>query len=358
MAEEPKKSETEAEKAWPFLMTWTGRASALIGLFASLAGGVTWLVAHHRQQEQHSGKMALAETQVQQGDYQGAVQSYGELLKDNATYRPALDGQLSAAEQWVEDFHVTAPEGQDAGPAAAALLDQIMPILDAGLARSSGTQAADVRAHIGWAHWLNQKIAEREFGDAAEQNLHAALQLDPANVYANAMLGNWILQNNGKLSDALHDFEVAESSGRARPLVRRMELGGLVYLDQKGARAAQVKIADGMRRNGEALDEDSKRRILSFCFNPSTTERTELVESLSAVPPDDEWKTYLWLDDHTDDPDGQLLVREFIHANLLEVSGDHGGALALYRKLDQELKNSASTMIDPVQQAIARLSHG
>ena len=358
MAEKPQKSDTEAGKAWPFLMTWTGRASALIGLFASLAGGVTWLVTHHRGQEQRSEKIALAQTQVQQGDYQGAIQSYSELLKDNPTYQPALDGQLSAAEQWAENFHVTAPEGQDAAPAAAALLDQLMPVLDAGLARSSGPQAADVRAHIGWAHWLNQKIAEREFGDAAEQNLHAALQMDPTNVYANAMQGNWILQNNGDLREALHDFEVADSTGRARPLVRRMELGGLVYLDKKGARAAQVKIADAMRRNGESLDEDSKRRILSFCFYPGTTEHAELLESLSAVPPDDEWKTYLWLDDHTDDPDSQLLTREFIRANLLEVSGDRGGALALYRKLDQDLKNSGSTMIDSVHEAIARLSKG
>lgn len=358
MAEAPQSAEREEGRAWPFLMTWVGRTSALIGLFASLAGGVTWLVTHHRQQEQRGAKLALAQTQTKQGDYQGAIQSYSELLKDDPSYQPALDGQLRAAEQWVDDFSVTAPEGQDVAPVAAAALNQIIPILDAGMARSKGAQAADVQAHVGWAHWLNERIAEREFDDAAEQNLRAALQLDPTNVYANAMLGNWMLQNNKKLGDAMHNFDAAESTGKERPFVRDMELGGLHDLDQKGARAAQVKIADAMRRNGEPLDEERKDNILSFCFNPTMTKHDDLVESLTAVPPDDEWKTYLWLDDHTEDPDGQRLVREFIQANLLELSGKRTESLAIFRQLGQELKNSASGMVDPVRAAIARLSRG
>ncbi len=358
MAEKLLKSELREGKAWPFLMTWTGRASALIGLVASLAAAVTWLVNHSREQEDCSARMAQAQVQLQQDDYQGAVRSYGELLKDNPTYTPALDGQLRAAELWVENFRVTGRENQTTAPAAAALLDQLMPVLEAGLARSDGTQAADVQAHIGWAHWLNEKMAEREFGDAAQRNLRAALQLDPTNVYANAMLGNWILQNKGNMSDALHDFAVAETTGSARPLVRQMELGGLDYLDEKGARSAQVKIADAMRRSGETLDSNSKQRILSFCFNPTTTEHSELAESLSAVSPDDAWKTYLWLDDRSGDTDTQPLAREYIQANLLEVSGDREAALAAFRRLDMQLKNSAGTLTDQVQQAIARLSHG
>ena len=319
MAGEPENAPREAGKAWPFLMTWTGRATALIGLFASLAGGVTWVVTHHRQEQERNARMALAQTQVQQGDYQGAVESYNAILKDDSGYAPALDAQLNAAEQWVENFHVTTREDQDAAPVAAALLDQIMPILDAGLTRSKGAQAADVQAHIGWAHWLNQKIAEREFGSAAEQNLRAALATDPTNVYANAMLGNWLLQTDGNFAQAMHDFDVADATGKARPFVRSLELGGLHFLDKKGARAAQVKVADAMRKNGETIDDEYRGDILSFCFDPVTTEREELDESLSAVPPDDEWKTYLWLDNSSDDPDGHRQMHEFIQANLLEL---------------------------------------
>jgi tetratricopeptide (TPR) repeat protein len=295
---------------------------------------------------------------VQQQDYPSAVASYGEILKTDPSYGPALDAQLNAAELWVENFHVVTPEGQDGAAAAAQSLDQAMPVLEAGLTRSKGTQAADVQAHIGWAHWLNQKIAEREFGPAAEQNLRAALAADPTNVYANAMLGNWLLQNHGSLAEAVHDFDIAVATGKVRPWVRSVQMGGLIYLDEKGSRAAQVRVANEMRKSGEPLSEDDKSRVLGFCFDPTTTEHSELVESLSAVPAEDEWKTYLWLDDQPEDPSGDRLVQEFIQANLLEVSGDRARALEAFRKLSQELKNSASTMVDPVNAAIVRLSHG
>src|ERR1035438_8126362 len=96
---------------------------------------------------------------------------------------------------WVENFHITLPEGQNPAEVAGPALDQILMILDAGLTRTKGSETADIRAHIGWAHWLNQHIAEREFGSDAEQNLRAALASDPSNVYANSMFGDWLLLN-------------------------------------------------------------------------------------------------------------------------------------------------------------------
>lgn len=352
----PHTEHPQEEKTWPSVMNWVGRATALIGLFASLAGGAAWVIRHHKAEAERSAKMALAQSQAEQEDYHASLATYAEVLKEDPTYRPALDLQLSAAELWVENFHVATPEGQDAAPVAAKYLDEIMPILDAGLTRAHGTEAADVRAHIGWAHWLNEKIADREFGSAAEQNLRAAVALDPQNVYANAMLGNWMLQNDGDLAGAMHHFDIADSTGRARASVRAYELGGLRYLDKKGARAAQVKIADQMRKNGEPLDEEDKSRILSFCFDPVVTHHDELVESLSAVPPGDEWKTYLWLDDRASEQDHQI-VHEFIQASLLEVSGDKAASLAQFRSLQQQLKNSNGSMKQSVDAAVIRLLH-
>jgi tetratricopeptide (TPR) repeat protein len=337
-------------------MSWVGRITALIGLGATLAGGVTWLVRHHAAASQRTARMALAKAQAEQGDYQGSIATYQEILKEEPAYRPALDLELSTAELWVEDFRVAAPEGQSTDAPAAAMLDQIVPVLEAGLTRAKGPQAADIQAHIGWAHWLNEHIAEREFGPAAEQNLRAALQLDPQNVYANAMLGNWILQTHGDVAEAMGHLDIAVATGKARRYVRQLEMGGLTYLDEKGARAAQMKVANDMRKGGEPLSSEYKHRILSFCFDPLITEHDELVEVLSAVPPDEEWQTYLWLDD---DPsqENHDLAHAFIHANLLEVSGDRAGSLALFRTLQQDLKSSDGTMKDSVNAAVARLSH-
>jgi Tfp pilus assembly protein PilF len=358
MEEKVEKLESEVKKEWPALISGVGGITALIGLVASIAGGVTWLVNHHRQSQQRQAKMALAQAEVDQGEYQAAVASFGEILKDDPMYQPALDAQLKTAEKWVEDFQVSAPEGQDTSAAAGTLLDQIMPVLDAGLARAGAAQAAtskaDILAHIGWAHFLNQKIAEREFGSAAEDNLRAALKQDAQNVYANAMLGNWLLETDGDFDEAMHDFDAAVATGQERPMVRMFELGGLRDLDRKGARAAQVRVANDMRKDGEPLDEDAKSRIVSYCFEPGGLERDEVMESLTAVSPDDVWKTYLWLDDGPESGQHQL-AHDFIQANLMELSGDRGGALAKYRALQQELKDRPGSFQEQVDAAVVRL---
>jgi tetratricopeptide (TPR) repeat protein len=360
MEEEVQKTESGAQKAWPLVMSWVGRASALIGLFVTLAGGVTWFVSHHRQQAERQAKMAIAGAQSKQGEYQASIQSYGDVLKEDSLYRPALDEQLNAAMLWVENFSVATREDQSAANLSAPALDQILAILDSGLTRAKGLQAADVQAHLGWAHWLNQRFAEREFGSAAEQNLRGALASNPSNVYANAMLGNWMLQTGRNFAEAIQHFNIAISTGRVRPLVRRLQLGGLIYHDTTGARAELFKAANDMHRGNELLDEENKRRILTFCCDPTVTDHAELMESLSAVPPDEAWKTYLWLDDRQEGspPERtQLLVRDFIEANLLEISGKRQESLHKYRLLQRELPSQGSRMRGLVDAAIAKLSH-
>ncbi len=132
--------------------------------------------------------------------------------------------------EWAENFHVLAAEGQKSEDLAAPRLRQILSTLEAGLARTNGqgTSAADILAHLGWAHWLNQKIAYQEFGSAAEQGMRKALTLEPSSVYANAMLGNWLLQTGQRYrSHALFrcccEEREAEAAG-PRPATRRIDL--------------------------------------------------------------------------------------------------------------------------------------
>ena len=77
---------------------------------------------------------------------------------------------------------------------------------DKGLARARGDapRSANILAHVGWAHWLNRHIAEKEFGPAAEQSVSpGALHSQPTNVYANAMFGNWLLSKMAEASTTL-----------------------------------------------------------------------------------------------------------------------------------------------------------
>jgi len=358
MDEGIQKIEQGAKKGWPVVMAWVGGITALIGLFASLAGGFEWLVNHNKLKAEVQAKMTLAQAQANQGEYQASIESDGEVLKADPLDRPALDQQLNTAMLWVEDFHVAVPEDQSAANPAALALDQIFPILDAGLARSKGSLAADIQAHIGWAHWLNQHIAEREFGTTAEKNLRAALASDPSNVYANAMLGNWMLQNGGDFAEATQRLDVAVATGKARPFVRKLQLGGLLYIDQKGARAALLRAVNDMRKSGEPVDESLKRRILGFCFDAVIVDSSELAESLSALPPDETWKTYLWLDNVPGDTKSQKVVSDFISANLLELAGKRKEALEKYRVLQQQLMSRPGSLKNAVDAAIARVSQG
>ena len=361
MPNEAANPETRSDKTWGFLMGWIGRVTAIVGLCATVAGGVTWLVTHHRQQRERAAQLALAQTQMTQGDYQASVNTYADRLKSDALDRDALDGQLNTTMLWAENFSVLVPEGQSATEPAGPALDEMMSILESGLTRSRGTRAADVQAHLGWAHWLNQHIAEREFGPAAEQNLRAALAADPTNVYANAMLGNWMLQNGGNFSEAVQHFDTAVATGKERAFVRRFQIGGLTGFNGPGVRAELMKVADAMRRDSEPLQPNQRRHIFDVCCNVTLTEHAELVESLSAVPAQDAWQTYLWLDSSSTGgmPDAaQGLSRDFIQATLVEISGQRAQALQQYQSIQQKLRSHPDSALgDAVDVAIRRLSH-
>lgn len=345
-------------RAWPFIDTWVGRITAVAGLIATLGGGVTWWAARHHAQAERQAQLALAGTEADHGDYPAAFQIYNQMLKADPLDPSALEAQLNAAMLWDENFSVSVPDGQSPAEVAAPELDQILTALDAGLTRSKGERAADVQAHLGWAHWLNQRIAEREFGSAPEQNLRAALATDPQNVYANAMLGDWILLHGGDITEAAQHFNAAVSTGKARPFVRELEIGGFLSSDVPGARAALVKAANDMRRNGEPLDSDSRRRILYFCCDSVHTHE-EIVESLSAVPSADAWQTWIWLDQAraTDaDSTTRTLQRSFIQATLLEIGGQTQPALLQFRSLQAQLARRPGSFADSVNASIARLS--
>jgi tetratricopeptide (TPR) repeat protein len=362
MTNEPQQYEPRARRAWTVILAWIGGISAVLAFIGTVTGFFGNIQNHFHHHAQVDSQMAVAQSQARQGDYQASVQSYADILKAEPLYPPALDQQLQSTMLWAENYHVYLKPGDDPGAAVASQLDQIMAIFDAALARTHGTAAADVQAHLGWAHWLNQHIAEREFppNAMAERNYRAALATDPSNVYANAMLGNWLALNGGSLAEAVQHFNSAVATGKARAFVRSLQLAGLRDRDEPGARAALVRALNEMRKNGEPLDAGDKSRIMGFCCDPSVTDSAELTESLSAVPANDVWQTYLWLDDQQNagaDVKHRDLIHKFIAANIAEISGNKEKSLSDYMALQEDLKGQNSALTDSVDQAIARLSH-
>jgi tetratricopeptide (TPR) repeat protein len=342
---------------------WIGGSALFIALLVAVSSffGIGPLGDYQAQKSGVHQLLNTAQTQINQGEYESAFKTYKDALKLNPANRTAMDGEVNAAMLWLQDFHAIVREGQKVEDIAGPPLSEIMSALDTGLARTTGAgaRAADILAHLGWAHWLNQHIAEKEFGPAAEQDLRRALTLDPKNVYANAMLGNWLLQTHGSVDEALHHFDVAVKANKQRPLVRDMQLGGMIYSETPGVQSALIRVANQMRINSEPMSDRYKQRILSY-YSPVNT-RDELTEVLSAVPPNDAWATFLWLDDKQ--PTGnelkeQRIRHEFIRASILEVAGKATEALAMFRTLQDQLKrrSNGGRMSDHVAAAIKRLS--
>jgi hypothetical protein len=325
---------------------------------AAMSAGVgPWRSSHERRQ-QIAQLLQTAATQSHQTEYESAFDSYQQVLVLDPTNRRALDGQVDAAMMWLEHFHVLVGEGQRAEDLAGPPLARLKNVLEAGLSRTSGkdTRAADILAHLGWAHWLNEKIAFKEF-NGAEPIFRQSLAIDPANVFANAMMGNWLLQTHGDGAAAIRHFQAALAAGTERPLVRSLQVGGLLHDDDPGMRAELVKVLNQMRANEEPLDAQTRSRA-RYLYDVTLANGTEYRDVLTAVPPGDNWKTYVWLSPAAPLDAAERCRRDFVEASLEEFAGDRAAAAKAFKSLLPTLKaqNMSYRMIDYAQAAVARLS--
>jgi tetratricopeptide (TPR) repeat protein len=342
-------------RSLPRPVLWSAAAAlvAVVLLLAANAGIGPWRASHERS-ARVAGLLETAATQSSLTDYESAFDSYQQVLSLDSSNRAALNGQVEAAMLWLENFHVLVGEGQKAEDLAAPVLARLKTVLEAGLARTSGrdARAADILAHLGWAHWLNEKIAFKEF-DGADRIFRQSLAIDSSNVFANSMMGNWLLQTRGDSAAAMRHFQTALATGKQRPLVRSMQLGGLLYDNDPGMHAEFARALNQMRNNNESVDPGMKSRARSF-YDVSVSQENEFREVLAAVPPDENWKTYLWLS-----PGAPADLRQdFVHASLTEFSDNRAAAVSEFRTLLPKLRAEGMSyrMIDYAVAAIARLS--
>ena len=137
--------------------------------------------------------------------------------------------------------------------------------------------------------------------------------------------------------------------------MRSLQLGGLYLNDAPGLRGELVKALNEMRVNQEPLDKSLQGR-LSYLYSSTVSTGAELREVLSAVPLDDAWKTYLWL--NPERPGDSTVERDFVHANLTEISGDRARALAEFKAVAVALRaqHFNGRIADYTAAAITRLS--
>jgi hypothetical protein len=112
-----------------------------------------------------------------------------------------------------------------------------------------------------------------------------------------------------------------------------------------------------MRTNGEPLEPGIRSRT-GYLYDVTVGEGNEFRDVLTAVPPDEGWKTYLWLAPDAPADASQQCRRDFVHASLAEFSGDRTVAASEFKTLLPKLKAQGMSyrMIDYAVAAIARLS--
>jgi tetratricopeptide (TPR) repeat protein len=337
-------------------LKWIGSITAVIGLITALSGVVGPLKGWWSQGRHSQTMLAAGQKQAELGEYAAAFDTYSDLLKSDPNNVAATHARLDVAMLWIEDFRVTGKDEQEIAQKASELLARIGTVLEAGLTTHKGYREADVIAHLAWLNLLKTDLTEEDA--EVEKNLQRALSMDPTNVYANAMMGEWILEKHLSVEDARKRFDIALQTGKARGFVRRCQLESLVYNEKPGARAELIRVINQMRKDGDDLSDADRGRIHSYYYGPTLGSEDELREVLSAVPPDEEWATYRWIDRPLTEwepftPEQQ----QFIQARLDEVAGKRDEALKIYRQLDVATKKSPGTFADRIHAGEKRLAH-
>jgi len=105
------------------------------------------------------------------------------------------------------------------------------------------------------------------------------------------------------------------------------------------------------------MDDRARRRILS-AYDPTVNSAEELSETLSAVPPDDSWATYQWLEAGTKERVSFRPQHDLIQASIMELRHNQEDARKAFEKLRVELQRGGydGRIVTYVDSAIKRLS--
>jgi predicted nucleic acid-binding Zn ribbon protein len=342
----------EKESGSKTILKWVGVVTAAIGLITGLSGVVGPLKGWWTQGRQAKTMLATAQQQEELGEYSASLDTLSEILKNDQGNTQALHTRLDVAMLWVEHTRTPRRDLDAVAPQAKAIFDRLSPVLEAGLGNAKDYRAADVVAHLGWLNLLKMRIVGES--GPVETHIHHALQMDPDNVYANAMLGEWLLLTHDSLEQSRQHFATALKTGKARDFVRGCQLEGMIYDDDPGVPAELIRVANQMRKDHDPISDDDRGRIHSY-YSTVTGSDAELREVVSAVPPDEAWATYEWVSPPEAPASVDTIEQRFIRANIDEAAGQRSDALQIYRGLETDTKDSKSRVAQRVRDALRRL---
>jgi tetratricopeptide (TPR) repeat protein len=346
---------------WQTLSTglkWIGGVvtivSLLIGMFTLAGYYLDW-------QERRDAVTELVEAAdwlIKTKDYSQAWQMYEEALQLVPSAANVRKGQFQLAKLWLRDFRASKKK-------IDGLLNRITAILYRGLRGSDKHEIATILSHICWAQILrieNSIPVTIDVDAVFQEALHASQD----NIYANAMMGYWILRKRGVVPEdvalAQSKFMVALKTENKKSFVRRLQFAGLIDLSygksdelEKIVLAVLLRTSYSMMQAGEPKPADRHRfKILDAYGNMGRADHVEA--SIKALPPADHLAVHEWLLDGLDysGRSRMLIQSKYVRARLMESMGDRQPALLQYQSL-LEKTQSTNKLYALLKKGITRL---
>lgn len=187
------------------------------------------------------------------------------------------------------------------------------------------------------------------------EQFQRAVALEPANVYAHAMWGFWIVWRHGSVDEAEGHFSAALKSGRDHQYARYLQVCaldiGCSHRDTKCA-VRLIRVLNEMRQSKEALSVVSPRSVIDHVYWSSMgREMLAQLDSILSAP--DHLATFLWLTEGKGGFDESVAM--FWLARLTEAVSDYNKAMGLYLVATSQ----PGSFKEEIQQGIQRCTdHG
>lgn len=333
------------------------------GLVLVLVGaGTVVFVSLRESAKEIAGLLAAGGTQEEAHDYAGAWNTYDQTMQhidgrpltrwfDRKVAADVANARTDAAMRWLQDVYKPSEKKW------SDVVDPLLPALEAAAAVAGGPRKADILAHRGWADFLRTRDGRADLKPDVYYQL--ALEVDPANAYAHAMWGHWILWSGGTLPDAESHFRQALAGGTHRAYVRRTQFSALQNRQSDESALAQLRAANEMRRAQEILDASFRRRLFSIFdhkLGPNRESREFLPQMTAAVPAVELVATYEWLFDDREFRFSDQRGASYYLALLQEASGEVAAAVKTLQAFRATLTPNDMSYREGVDRALARLS--
>jgi tetratricopeptide (TPR) repeat protein len=334
-------------------LAWVGSITAVFSLIAGIYGGWAFLSGQLERRRAIDRLLAAEAVQLHTSDYESAWKTLAQAATIDPSSARVQQAQEDVAMQWLDNIRISGDQ------TFASVTEKLEPVLTRGVASAKSPQRqADLLAHLGWSYFLRSR--ELPASPDPEPAYRDALLKDPANPYAHAMWGHWVLWNHQGFAKASEHFAAALAAPRPalRPYIRTMQLSALNNEETPEAVEEMIRVADDIRKEHGDLDPRWPHDILNIYRENLVPPNEHTAAFLSAVPPPDHLDTFDWLLQRAGPHDSDSLARAYIRSALLEAAGRRDEALTGYRTLLARLgpDSNGSTLADITRKAIVRLT--